>query len=377
MDFGLNEVQKMVQSSAKEFLARECPKSYVRAMEKDEKGFTTELWQKIADVGWLRLPFPEKYGGDGQDFVTLCALLEEVAKACLPGPYLSTVGLCGIPILEFGSEGLKQEHLPKIASGQRIMSLALTEPNGRYDAAGVEMRATQAGAGFDLNGTKILVPYANSADYFVVAARTGAGRDPGVGVTWLVVPAKARGITMTPLRSIAWDRQYEVVFKNVYVGPEGLLGGVGQGGKIVDRVLLLGATASSALILGGIQAALDITVEYLKNRIAFGRPIGSFQALQHHCANMARDVEGARHITYSAAWRIAEGLTAEREVVLAKAFVSAASQRITVLSHQSHGAIGFTTEYDLQLYTRRNKAYEVTFGDVDYCAEKVAELALR
>ena len=370
MDLGLNEAQQMLKNSAREFLDAECPDTLVREMEVDERGYTPELWGKLAEQGWLGLIFPESYGGVGLAFLDLSILLEEMGRAMLPGPFFSTVVLGGMAIMDAGSEEQKQEYLPRIAEGQIIVTLALTEPSARWDAAGVQLTATPAGDGYVLNGTKLFVPNAHVSDYLVVAARTGTGAED---VTLFIVPRGTDGITQTLLQTIASDRQSEVVFDDVKLPGSAVLGGVNAGWATVARVLDWGAIGKCAEMSGGGQQVLDMTVEYVKQRTQFGRPIGSFQAIQHHCANMATDVEGSRYITYQAAWRLSEDLPAKREVAMAKAWVSDAYRRVCALGHQSHGAIGFTKEHNMQLFSRRAKAAELAFGDSDYHLEAVAD----
>ena len=369
MDLGLNEAQQMLKNSAREFLDAECPDTLVREMEVDERGYTPELWGKLAEQGWLGLIFPESYGGVGLTFLDLSILLEEMGRAMLPGPFFSTVVLGGMAIMDAGSEEQKQEYLPRIAEGQIIVTLALTEPSARWDAAGVQLTATPAGDGYVLNGTKLFVPNAHVSDYLVVAARTGTGAED---VTLFIVPRGTDGITQTLLQTIASDRQSEVVFDDVKLPGSAVLGGVNAGWATVARVLDWGAIGKCAEMSGGGQQVLDMTVEYVKQRTQFGRPIGSFQAIQHHCANMATDVEGSRYITYQAAWRLSEDLPAKREVAMAKAWVSDAYRRVCALGHQSHGAIGFTKEHNMQLFSRRAKAAELAFGDSDYHLDAVA-----
>ena len=369
MDLGLNEAQQMLKNSAREFLDAECPDALVRELELDERGYTPELWGKLAEQGWLGLIFPEGYGGVGLTFLDLSILLEEMGRAMLPGPFFSTVVLGGMAIMDAGSEEQKQEYLPRIAEGQIIVTLALTEPSARWDAAGVQLTATPSGDGYVLNGTKLFVPNAHISDYLVVAARTGTGAED---VTLFIVRRETNGVTQTLLQTIASDRQSEIVFDDARLPGSAVLGKVNAGWATVARVLDWGAIGKCAEMSGGGQKVLDITVDYVKQRTQFGRPIGSFQAIQHHCANMATDVEGSRYITYQAAWRLSEGLPAKREVAMAKAWVSDAYRRVCALGHQSHGAIGFTKEHNMQLFSRRAKAAELAFGDSDYHLDAVA-----
>jgi alkylation response protein AidB-like acyl-CoA dehydrogenase len=369
LDLGLNETQQMLRTSAREFLEAECPASYVRDMEQDERGYTPQFWDKLAGLGWLGLVFPERYGGSELRFVELAILLEEMGRVLLPGPYFSTVLMAGMTIAEAGSEDQKREYLSGIASGRLIMTMALTEPSGRWDAEGVQATAQPSDGGYTLNGVKLYVPNANVSDHIIVAARTGQG-ESDIGL--FVVPSSADGLTVTALQTIASDKQSELALDNVYVPTSALLGELNGGWNTIEKALKWGAVGKCAEMLGGAQQALDMTVAYAKQRIQFGRSIGSFQAIQHHVADMAADVEGCRYITYQAAWALAEGLPAEREVAMAKAWVSDAYHRVCMTAHQCHGAIGFTKEHDLQLYSRRAKAGELMFGDAEHHMEAVA-----
>ena len=368
----------MLRNSAREFLESECPTSYVRDMEQDERGYSPNTWNAMAEMGWLGLPFPEEYGGEGLSFVELAVLLEEMGGALLPGPYFSTVVMAGVALAEAGSEAQKNEYLARLARGQLIATVAITEPSGLWEPRGIEATARRSDGpdiGYVINGVKLYVPNAHVSDYVIVAARTGdqlkAGHE-NPGVSLFIVPSNADGLSQTLLQTIASDRQSELVFDNVAVPESALLGEFDRGWDTVSTVLRWGAVGKCAEMLGGAQRVLDMTVRYAKERTQFGRAIGSFQAVQHHAADMAADVDGCRYITYQAAWTLAQGVPADREVSMAKAWVSEAYQRVCALAHQCHGAVGFTKEYDLQLYSRRAKAAELMFGDADVHLEAVA-----
>ncbi|MDP7102236.1 MAG: acyl-CoA dehydrogenase family protein [SAR202 cluster bacterium] len=370
MDLGLNEAQQMLQNSAREFLEAECPDTYVRAMEENERGYSPEMWTKLAEQGWIGLTIPEQYGGVDLTFTDLTVLLEEMGRALLPGPFFSTVVLGSQAIQLAGSDEQKSEFLPRIATGQLIVTLALTEPTGRWDAAGVETTATPSSDGYVINGTKLYVPNAHVSDYLVVAARTG---DAEGDVSLFIVPRSTSGVSQTLLKTIASDRQSEVVFENATVPASALLGELNGGWDTIERVLQWGAVGKCAEMVGGGRQVLDMTVDYAKERVQFGRPIGSFQAIQHHCSNMATEVEASRHITFQAAARISDGLDAAKEVAMAKAWVNDSYRRVCDLGHQCHGAIGFTKEHNMQLHSRRAKAAELMFGDSDVHLESVAQ----
>ena len=369
MDLGLNEVQQMLKSSAQEFLSRECPLTLVRAMEEDPRGYTDELWRQMAALGWPGLVFPERYGGTGGDFLDLAVLLEEMGRSLAPSPFFSTVVLGGLTVLDAGTNDQKQDILPRICSGDLLMTMAVTEPSASYEPQDVETVAEQHGGGFVINGTKLFVSDAQAADSLLIVARTSSESDPARGITIFLVPSDNQGLTINPLNSIASDQQFEVTLDGATVPMTSVLGEVGEGWPTVQRTVQRAIAGKCAEMVGGADAVLEMTVEYAKQRIQFGRTIGSLQAVQHHCANMAMDVEASRNIAFQAAWRVSEGGPADREVSMAKAWVSGAYARVCTTAHQCHGAIGFTKEHDLQLYTRRAKVLELSYGDANFHKE--------
>jgi alkylation response protein AidB-like acyl-CoA dehydrogenase len=367
MQLALSEEQEMLRTMARDFLTDKLPKATVKEMEESEAGYSPELWKEMAGLGWMGLAFPEKYGGSDMNFLDLAILIEEMGRACLPGPYLSSVVLSGFTILDIGSEEQKAEYLPKIASGEKIFTLALTEPSASYDADGIETKAVAEGDNYVISGTKLFVPDANVADYMLVVAKTDQG------FTLFIVDAKSQGISHTVLKTIAEDKLCEVVFDKVKVPKTNILGEADKGWAEVEKIIQRAAVAKCCEMVGCIQQALDMTVEYAKDRKQYGRPIGSFQVIQHYCADMAIDVEGTRLSAYKAAWTLSEGLPCTEEVAIAKTWAGEACQRVMALAHQIHGAIGVTIDHDLQYYTRRAKAAEVSFGDAKFYHEVVAK----
>jgi alkylation response protein AidB-like acyl-CoA dehydrogenase len=372
MDLGLNEEQEMLKKSAREFLSRECPKKLVRELDESDSGFSRDLWNKMAELGWMGLPFPEKFGGNGGNLLDLVVLLEEMGYNIVPGPFFSTLVLSGFTLLEAGSEEQKQAYLTKICAGEAIMTLALTELDGTYSPASIDTVADAKGDQYILNGAKLFVPDANVADFILVAARTKKSSRPEEGISIFIVDSKSAGVKVTPLNTLGRDKLCEVVFKDVKVPGGNLVGKLHGGWPVIKSVLRKAAVSKCAEMVGGAQASLDMAVTYARERIQFGRPIGSFQAIQHYCANMVTDVDGSRFITYKAAWTESEGLPADLEVSMAKAWTSEAFKRVAVLAHQIFGAIGFTLDHDMHLYFRRAKAGEIAYGDADFHRENVA-----
>ncbi len=373
MDFAYTEEQEMLRKAAQEFVKKRCPKSFVRAMEKDEKGFSPELWREMAELGWMGCCFPEEHGGIGGSFVDLIVLLEELGRALLPSPFLPTVVHCGFPILFAGTEEQKREFLPKIASGELIMTLAMTEESGSYQASGITVGAASEKDEYVIRGSKLFVVDAHVADWLLCVTRSKEAENKDDGISLLLVDGKSPGIRRTPLKNMAWEKQFEVVFDGVRVPKKNLLGPPDKGWEIVKKMMEHAAVAECSLMIGGAGQALEMTIEYAKTRVQFDRPIGSFQAIQHQCADMAMEVLISRNLTSQAAWRLSEGLPGAKEVAMAKAFVSEAYERILFLATKIHGAIGLTGEHDMSLYFRRGKGAQVAFGDSDYHKEQVAQ----
>lgn len=234
------------------------------------------------------------------------------------------------------------------------------------------MTAVESGDTFILNGTKLFVENAQAADYILCVARTNDDKTSDEGLTLFMVDANTPGLERTSLKCLTYDKQCEVVFDQVAVPKSSVIGDVHQSLPVLKKLQDHAAVAKCAEMLGGMQAAFDMTVAYAKERKQFGRPIGSFQAVQHHCANMLIDVDGSRFITYYAAWKISEGQEAGMDASMAKAWTSSASRRVTLLAHQVHGAISFCEEYDIHLFYRRAKSGEIAFGDSDFHLKTVA-----
>ena len=369
MKLTLTEEQEMLRKTARDFLADKCSKKFVKEMEESETGYSRELWREMAGLGWMGLALPGEYGGGDMNFLDLAVLLEEMGRACLPGPFFSTVVLGGLSILDIGSEEQKREYLPQVIHGEKIVTLALTEPGyHNYDASSISVEAARDDGNYMISGTKLFVPDAHIADYLLCVAKT----KPKSGITIFLVDAKNLGIKYAVLKTIAGDKLCEVVFDQMPVSKANILGRVNQGWTAVQKTVQRAAVGKCCEVVGNIQRVLEMTVDYAKERKQFDRPIGSFQVIQHYCADMATDVDSARFSTYQAAWMLSEGLPCTKEVAIAKAWTSQASQRVVALAHQIHGAIGVTMEHDLQFYTRRAKAAELAFGDANFYREIVA-----
>ncbi len=373
MDLALSERQEMLKTTAREFLDKECPRSYVREMEADEKGYSPQLWKKIAGLGWLGLPFPEEYSGSDGSFLDLAVLLEEMGRACLPGPFFSTVVLSGLLLLDGANREQNAELLPKIASGDLIVTLALTEPSNTYEASGVALKASPEGPGFVLSGTKLFVSDAHIADYIICVARTKDTATKGNGITLFLVDSGSAGLSTTLLNTIGGDKQSEVIFDKVKVSRDSIIGKLDKGWPVIERTIERAAIGKCAEMVGGGQQVIEMVVSHAKERQQFGHPIGSFQAIQFHCASMLTDVDISRYLTCEAAWKIDEGLPHSMEVSYAKAGVGDAYHRVVALGHQVIGGVGYKEDHDMHLYFNRAKAAELLFGRADFYREKIAQ----
>ena len=372
MDFAFSEEQEMLRTSAREFLTKQCPSSYVRQMMQADDAWDPAFWARLAGLGWTGLGIPEEYGGVGT-FLDLVVVLEEAGRALLPGPFFSTMGMAVPTLLEAGSEAQKKQVLGPIAAGDARATVAVTEPSGRWDAEGVTLAAQPTGDGWRLDGVKLFVPDAAVADHMIVAARTRAGGEHGV--TLFLVSGRPSGLTVTPLKTLDMTRRwYEVRFEGVELPSGAVVGGVDQGWTPLRRALDWAAAGLCAEMVGGAQHVLDTSVEYAKTRHQFGKPIGIYQAVSHKLADMLLETESARSATYYAAWAVdADAPDRTMAASMAKAYTSDAYRRAAGNGIQVHGGIGFTWEHDMHLYFKRAKASEVTLGDGTYHRELVAQ----
>jgi len=375
MDFGFSEEQTMLRDAAREFLSRECPLPYVRRMMADEVGHSADVWRKMAELGWMGLTLPEAMGGAGRDWIDLAIVLEERGRALTPGPFFSTVVLGAPTVLDAGNEAQKSRYLPAIARGELKATVGVLESSGRADTATIESSAVADAGGFLLTGAKRFVLDAHVADLVIVAVRTERGAGSS-GISLFALDLPKQGVSVTPLETMDRTRKLcDVKLDHVRVGPEALLGTKGDAWPVLERVNDRARAAICAEMCGVAERVLEMTVEYAKVRQQFDRPIGSFQAVQHKCANMLLLVESAKAATYHAAWAVAAGEPeAPLAAATAKAYVSDAVRTVVHEAIQIHGGIGFTWEHDLHLYFKRAKTSEALFGDAVASRDRVATL---
>lgn len=365
MEIDFNKEQKLIRTSAREFLQAEFPKDIVRELEESDEGYSAELWQKMAELGWMAMNIPEEYGGMEMDFLDLVLLLEEIGYNLLPSPFFSTV-MGSFPIIYGGTKDQKAKYLSDIAEGKVILSLAITEPTAKFNPSGIIVKAVPDGDDYIVNGTKLFVENAHIADFLICAARTKEEGRPEDGISIFIVDSKSPGMTVSIVLTIGLDKQCEVAFENTRIPGTNILGGQDKGWEMLKRTLKMAQVGKCAEMVGGIRASLDITNAHVKKRITYERPLASYQVIQHYLSNMWIDMESSKYITYMAAWKINEDLPCAKEVSAAKAWVGKAFTRVTERSIQMHGAIGVTREHDIGLYYRNAKACNLAFGDSGY-----------
>lgn len=374
MDIVLTESQEMLKQSARSLLQEFCSKDVVREMQTDHLGYPPELWQRMADLGWLAWPFPSRYGGSDGDFFDLALLVEEMGYAAAPTPFFSSIVEAGLLLMEAGTTAQKRSLLPRLVSGEALFAVAYLEADGDPTGSSQATTATAHGADFVLSGMKCFVPAAHIADQLLCVARTRPGHSATRGLSLFRLAPQDEAIHLREMTTVPGDKQFEITYTETPIAHEALIGRLHGAGLPLQRALLRATALKCAEMVGGAQAALDLTVEYAKQRVQFGRPIGTFQAVQHHCSDMYRDLEMGRLLAYHACWRLSQGEPAEAAVASAKLKLSRVYPEITRLAHQITGGVGYYTDYPLELYTRRALAAASAYGGADHHAAQLGRL---
>ena len=360
MDFSLTDKQRILGRSARQFLEAECPAAVVREAETTEQGHVPELWGKMADLGWLGMSLPEMYGGTGGSLTDQVVLFEEIGRALVPGPLLVSSVLASQIVLNAGNDSQKESLLPGIASGGLILTLARGE---RLETASGE-------TGLTLSGESAFVPHAGVANHIICATRPAVGAWPDT--TLVVVDGEGDQVFKTPMESIANYPQCLVEFDDICLPSEALLGDIAEGRPVLDAAVQRAIVVQCAETLGRAQKVLEMVVEYASVRVQFGRPIGTFQAVQHRCSDLKVAIDSGRMLTYQAAWRLDQGLLADDEVSMAKAQSGTLSRTATEVGHSIFAGISFTIEHDMQLYSARAKISEANLGDTEYHLDQIS-----
>ena len=361
MDVLPGEEEQMVKNLAREFLEAECPPSLAREMEKDNLGYPPELWKKISDLGWFGMSLPETYGGQGLPISYLGLISEELGRVIAPVPFHSTM-VAALTIAADGTDQQKQSILPHISSGDMILTWAFQELNPKLNPESIRTTATETDGGYVLNGTKMFVDNYVAADKILVTCRTSPATEISSGLSMFIIDTNLSGMVETPLVTIAKDKQSKVTFEGVQISKDDLVGELDQGWATAVDMLDRGTALLCAQMVGAARKDIEIGIEYAKNRVAFGRPIGAFQSVQHMCADMTIWVDGAQMLTYEALWKMDEGIPASVDVSQAKAFCNDKCQAAVRSSQVLHGGMGFMMEFDLHLWYRRVCAWTMRLG---------------
>jgi alkylation response protein AidB-like acyl-CoA dehydrogenase len=373
MDLDFSEEQLVLRDMVRRACAEYAPLSVVRKMEDDPTGYPAELWKQLGELGVTGLSIPEAYGGAGQTHLEAAIVYEELGRSLAPSPHFPSAVIGAGLLLAAGSDEQKRAWLPSIASGEAIVAPAWLEPGGGFGPEGVRLRARRAGGDYALSGTKRHVPFASSTARLVVLARTGEGRED---IDLFLVDPRAPGVALTQQRSLAADAQYEVELRDARVPAAERIGPERSGWRSFDRVMHDGLVLLAALAIGGAERALEITVQYAKDRKQFDKPLGAFQAISHYLADAATAVDGGKTLVYEAAWARAAGRSIARLAPMAKLFACQTFRDVTAMCQQVWGGVGFTLEYDIQLYFRRAKQLQITWWDARYLEELVAAQVL-
>ena len=375
MDVLPTEEEQMLKNLAREFLDGECPPSLVRAMETDDLGYPPELWKKMAELGWFGLALPERYDGQGMPLTYLGIIMEEAGRAIAPVPFHGTM-VPALTVAEHGTESQRQDILPRVTRGELVLTWAFNESDPRYIPEAVKTEAIADGDHFILNGSKMFVDNFNVAEKCLVACRTSEASPDNQGMSLLLVDTRSPGISHIPLNTLAKDKQSRVTFDRVRVPRTNLVGEMDQGWPIAEWMLDRATALLCTQMVGATRKDAEMAIEYAKGRVAFGRPIGAFQSIQHLCADMILWVDGAQLLTYEALWKIDQGMPASVEVSQAKSFCNEKCEAVVRSSQTIHGGIGFMIEFDLHLWFRRVSAWTMRLGTSFEHRAKVASALL-
>lgn len=373
LDLGFTQEQEMLRDSVRGACSTYSPLTVVRALEDDPVGYSPELWKQLGELGLIGLMLPEEYGGGGSSAIEGVVLYEELGRSLAPTPHFVSAVLGGGVLVRSASVVQRNEWLPRIASGEAILSPAWLEPENSFGPKGVQLRAKSNDGGWELNGAKRHVAFAQAADALLVLARTGEGP---TDIDIFLVDPSAPGVTLTQQYSVSSDTQYLVEFDSVTVVETDRIGVAGSGWSTWNDVMHDGIIFLAAQAMGGANYALEITVQYAKDREQFDKPIGAFQALAHNLADASTVVDGGFELVHGAAWALATDRPTDRLAPMAKLFACQTFRDVTALGEQIHGGVGFTLDFDIQLYFRRAKALQISWWDTRYLEELVAASVL-
>jgi alkylation response protein AidB-like acyl-CoA dehydrogenase len=366
MDFTFSKEQILIKNSIREFFVREDSRKTMRENLWNEKDFSTELWEKISDLGWLGLSIPESYGGSSLGFQELVILFEEFGRACFISPVLSAI-LCGLLIHDTGNERQKNIYLKNIVTGKKVFSLAIAEPGFYYQEEEINLKAIKKDNNYILDGIKLFVSDAKMADFIICLAKTTENK-----TSLFVLESNNPKIRISRVKSILGDWQYEVSFDKVNVSSKNILGKLNRGWSYTQNLISKAALLKSAEMYGGAFYVQQMCTEYAKKRKIFNKSLGSFQVIQHRLSEMLIDINMSKDLVYKSAWMIDNKLKCDSEIAMAKSYLNEVYKRVVQSAHQIFGGIGFCEEYDLFLYLRHSKSCEVNYGDSSFQREIIA-----
>jgi alkylation response protein AidB-like acyl-CoA dehydrogenase len=361
MDILPSEEEQMLKNVAREFLEAEVTTALVREMELDDLGYPPALWKKMADLGWLGMALPEQYGGQGLPLTYLGLIIQEAGRVLAPVPLHST-SVAALTIVEAGTDQQKQDILPAVSEGAMVLTWAVAERDPRLIPETMTLQAAADGDGWVLNGTKMFVDNFVVAQRCLVAARTSPASDANQGISLFLVDPNGSGVAQTALITLAKDKQSRVDFTDHRIEGAALVGEIDQGWPLVEAMLDRATALLCCQMTGAARKDAEMAIEYAKNRVAFGRPIGSFQSVQHMLADMILHVDGGEMLTFEALWKMDQGLPASVEVSQAKSFCNEKCESVVRTSQVIHGGIGFMMEFDLHLWFRRVTSWTMRLG---------------
>ena len=369
-DLRLTKQQELLRKTLTDYLKRRCDSASRKEWISSENGFSETVWHEISELGWTGLPFDEKYGGFNGSFFELFLLFEQLGQFQLYTPIFTSSILTGMVINEAASEHQKEFHLPKLIDGDAIYVSAYPLPdNQTHTVRGV--KAVPVNDTYSLTGTCLFVQYANIAERILIIADLDDGLQQGP--TLFMLDSKAGNIAIEEIKTLSEEKEYAVHLNGTIVNKEDVIGEIGKADQYIKDVLPKAMTLKCAEMIGGLQAVLDMTVAYAKQRCQFNKPLGTLQIVQHYCTDMFTDLEGARLLGYQAACRINDNMECPKEVAMAQAWCSDVYTRSCLVAHQIFGANGFTNEYDLHLYTKHAKVSELMFGHSIFHRTRVAD----
>ena len=382
MDLSLNETQQLLKQGVEDFLSRDATREAIVELAGSELGYSQEMWRTAAEIGWLGMATPEQYGGSGANLTDVAVVFEGLGYGPVPGPFFSSGVLSPLIIQEAGTEEQRQEYLPRLAAGDVVCTLALTEPEWSWGPDAVQLRPTERDGGYVLNGTKLFVYDGHAADFLITAVRTGGSSVNGngagaAGITLLMVDTSTDGVTTRRLDGFSTSES-EVRFEDVEVPAAAVLGGaagVGAGQAALDRALLKATPILCAYKVGGSQAVYDLSVEYSRERRQFGQPVGRFQHVQNHIVQLVNHLDAARWTTYEALWKLdSDRPGAEVSMHMAKAVASDGYVQATNYAHEVHAGVGVMREYGLTLFTQLSRSLYHALGDPKYHRRRLGDL---